>query len=501
MNYLRHSLFLMNPSERHQYFVKHLAAIETDPFGVEISRLALTLADFPNPNNWEITQADVFENGTLTDYLRRAGVVLCNPPFEAFDEEERVRYQIRSPKKPVELLERVLDDLHPSGVLGFVLPRNIIDGKGYKVIRRRLAQRFASLELTVLPDRAFQADSEIGLLVATEPIPHRVTHVIHRRVNDTVDAWRRFELRHEISAHYETDFDIDEASENLGIPELPEVWDSLTSHRQLHEFSVLRRGIQWNKPLTDDKGGETGYRKDFVLEREEEGFMLGVPPRTKFSVFETPHMDYLSRRPEDQLSEAWQLEWEKPKAILNKATRSRGPWRMAAFPDTQGVICYQTFYGIWSTAKYDEWILSAILNSPLANAFVATREGKTDITKGTLERIPMPYLTESQMERLKSLIADYRDAIAFPRTIHSGDPERLLMEIDALVLDGYRLIPRLETELLNYFRGVNQDRPTSHYFGDYLPADCDVYFSLSDHLSARFKNATSGELLRRSGLG
>ncbi len=500
MNYLRHNLFLMNPSERHQYFVKHLAAIETDPFGVEISRLALTLADFPNPNNWEITQADVFEPGAMADYLRSAGVVLCNPPFGAFDEDERARYQIRSPKKPVELLERVLDDLHPSGVLGFVLPRLVIDGKSYKAIRKRLAERFANLELTILPDKAFPADSEIGLLVATEPIPHKLCHVMHRRVNDSVDAWREFELRHEISAHYETDFDVDQASESLGIPELPEIWNFLNSYQQLHEFANLRRGIQWNKPLTDEHGHETGNRKEFVRDKPADGFMLGVAPRTKFTVFETPRLYYLSRRPENQLTDAWQLEWEKPKAILNKAARSRGHWRMAAFPDTQGVICYQTFYGLWPKSKYDESVLAAVLNSPLANAFVATREGKTDITKGTLERIPMPYLTEVQIERLRSLIAGYRNAIASPMIMHSGDPERLLMEIDALILEGYRMPPRLEHILLEFFRNHGNDRPTRHPFGNYLPADCEVYFSLSDHLSPRFRDATSGELLRRMGL-
>jgi hypothetical protein len=497
MNFLRQNLPLMNPSERHQYFVKHLAAIETDPFGVEISRLALTLADFPNPNNWEITQADVFQPGTMTDYLRRAGVVLCNPPFGSFDDDERVLYQLRSPKRPVELLERVLDDLHPSGILGFVLPRLVMDGKVYKAIRRRLAERFASLELTILPDRAFSKDSEIGLLVATEPIPHKVCHVVHRRVNDTEDAWRAFELKHEISAHYETDFDVEQATENLGIPELPEIWDFLNTYRQLHEFADLRRGIQWNKPLTDEHGHETGNRKELVRESVEDGFMLGVAPRTKFTVFETPRLYYLNIRLEDQLTDAWQLEWKKPKAILNKAARSRGAWRLAAFPDTEGVICYQTFYGVWPTANYDEWMLSAVLNSPLANAFVATREGKTDITKGTLLRIPMPYLTELQIERLRALIWDYRNEVTTPMS--SADPERLLMQMDALVLEGYRMPPKLEHQLLEFFRGQGSDRPTRHPFGDYLPPDCEVYFSLSEHLSPRFKDATIGEMLKRTG--
>jgi hypothetical protein len=74
------------------------------------------------------------------------------------------------------------------------------------------------------------------------------------------------------------------------------------------------------------------------------------------------------------------------------------------------------------------------------------------------------------------------------------------MEIDALVLDGYHMPPRLENEVLNFFQGQGEDRPTKHTFGDYLPSDCNVYFSLSAHLSPKFKNATVGKLLERMGL-
>ncbi len=503
MNHLRRkrTLFLMNAKERHQYFVRHLAAVEADPFGVEISRLALTLSDFPNPNNWDVAHADVFDPGTMTTYLRRAGAVFCNPPFADFSDEERDRYQFQSTHKPVEVLNRVLDGLHPSGVLGFVLPRNMIDGRGYKAIRRRLAERFENLQITVLPDRAFEADSEIALLVATEPIPHDVCRVIHRKVNDNKKSWRQFELRHELSFNYSTNFDIDQAEETLAVPELPEVWEHLLTYRRLKDFANVRRGIQWNKRLTDERGRETGFRKDLIRTKSDKGFMLGVAPRTKFSVFETPTLYYLSRRPEDQYNNNYQLPWEQPKVIVNKAARSRSAWRMAAFPDPRGLICYQTFIGVWPESnEYDVYILSAILNGPLANAFIATREGKSDITAEILDLVPLPYFTEFQKSQLQSLISDYLSAIDSDRRDNFA-LSHLLMKIDALVLDAYMLPPELENQLLSYFQGQAEYRRTTHQFSDYLPPNCEVYFSLSDHLSPEFKTATAGELLRRAELG
>jgi hypothetical protein len=167
---------------------------------------------------------------------------------------------------------------------------------------------------------------------------------------------------------------------------------------------------------------------------------------------------------------------------------------MAAFPDSEGLVCYQTFIGVWRKSdRYDEWALSAILNSPVASAFVATREGKTDITLQTLRNIPMPRFTSMQLVALRDLIREYQQTLIDFGSQHRS--EGLLKEIDALVLKGYGMPPRLERELLEFFRG--HARPTAHEFGEYFPQDCNVYFSLSDFLSPEFSSATAGELLKR----
>jgi hypothetical protein len=494
MNFLRqrHSLFGMNSVERHRYFVQHLEASETDSFGVEIARLALTLADFPNPNGWKITEKDVFDHGALSGELSRSGAVLCNPPFSDFDAGERARYRPAFVSKPAELLNIVLKDLHPEGILGFVLPRNIVDGQSYAGVRQQLAKRFATIELTLLPDRAFEkADYEVGLLLASDPIDHHACRVTNRKVNDTEDAWLEFERFHQVSTDHVAELEIDAASAHLLIPELPEVWDFLINYPTLGDVADLHRGIEWNVPLAQ-------HRSNLVRERPAEGFILGVPNQATFNVFDTPPLKYLNMRPEQQRGNAWQLPWHKPKAIVNKNTRSRGAWRLTAFADTDGITCYQNCTGVWPTSdQFDEWLLAAILNSPVANALVATREGKINITIETLKLIPVPHFTEVQKRRLRSLITLYRELIGSAPLMGplSDDPERVLKQIDALVLDGYRMPPRIERQLLDYFRG--QYRPTAHPFSDYVAPNCEVFFNLSNYLSPDFADASAGELLKR----
>ena len=497
MNFLRPRLFAMDASERHKYFVNHLAGIEADPFAVEISALALTLADFPNPNGWDIAHGDVFDDAVSDSYLQRAAVVLCNPPYSDFDPNERSQ----SPyvQRPAAVLDQVLKHLHPEGVLGFVLPRIFVDGRGaYAEIRERIAKRFASVEITVLPDRAFpDADSEIALLIAIDPIPHKALHVISRKVNDNPSAWADFEASHQVSCEYAAEFSFDSAEQSLLIPELPEVWNFLDSYPKLDNVAEIYRGIEWNIPLTEN-GRETGNRSQLVKNERTDGFREGIAPQTDFKMFEQPQTAYLNFRPEMQRGGPWRHAWEKPKAILNKAARSRGRWRMAAFPDSKGLACYQTYFGVWPTStSQDEWTLSAVLNSPVANAFVATREGKTDVTKETLLLIPVPIFTEAQRAKLLDLIKQYQQITsAVPLEGVRGDAEWLLKQIDATVLAGYRMPPRIERQLLDFFR--DQDRPIRHPFSEYFPQDFSMYFSLSDYLSPDFASASVGELLKRA---
>jgi hypothetical protein len=496
MNVLRQNLFGADASERHKYFVQHLVGIEQDPFAVEISKLALTLADFPNPDGWNIVSGDVFDPSVSVAYLKRAGVVLCNPPYRDFDSAERSRHGDDFVQRPAALLNYVLNHLHPEGVLGFVLPRVFVDGRGgYARVRELIAKRFATIAVTLLPDKAFDADSEIALLIATDPIPHRGCRVTNRKVNDDAASWRNFEQSQQVSSEFVAEFSVEEAKTSLNVPDLPEVWAFLVNSPSLATYAELHRGIEWNKTLTLH-GRETGRRTKLIKAEPTEGYRLGVAPKTTFHVFERPAMSYLSLLPEDQRHNAWKYPWNKPKVIVNKSTRSRGPWRMAAFPDSDGVVCYQTFIAVWPKSDVlDEVLLSAILNSPVANAFIATREGKTDITMENLELVPIPYFTEAQRDRLRKLIAEYQEITSGPLYSSTSDAERRLKEIDATVLAGYRMPPRIERQLLDFFRG--HERPTKHHFSEYIPAEWKVFFSLSEFLSPDFAAATTGALMKR----
>lgn len=495
MNHLRQQLSEYTSRERHRYFTKHLVGYEVDPFGAEVSRLALTLADFPNPNGWQINRADVFTNNqSFFSALRSAGVVLCNPPFEAFSSVERAIYGNVSARKPVELLSRVLAHLHPRGVLGFILPKNIVDGREYRAIRRALAARFESIVVTTLPDQAFEADHEVAVLVAQRPLEHSRVSVCHRKVADTLEAWKLFEHRLHVTSSECSSLTQIECAASIAIPELSDVWRELDECDRLGEHCELHRGIEWSLPLTES-GHETGNRGVLVKSQRAEGFALGVPPDAAIYCFLTPQTMYLDLKPEHQRGNAWTHAWNKPKVILNAATKSRRGWRIAAFHDQHGLTGYQNITGVWSET-YDLVALTAVLNSPVANAFVATREGKRHITIETLKNIPLPRFTLRQVAKLRSLVQELqeafsRDEVDFGSVVDEKHLEWVVKSIDATVLEAYDMAPRTERSLLDFFN--DQPRALPFRFSNYYPRAYAPCFPLADFLSEGFRRSTAGE--------
>ena len=159
----------MAPKDRHEYFVKMLSGIEDDEFALEVGRLSLMLADYPNADGWRLHKADAFSSPLFSDELRNANIVLCNPPFERFNKAEKTKYgQDLSATKAGEALRRVLEQ--PPRLLGFVLPRVFMEGNEYRQLRVKLGELYNTFELLSLPDRVFEhSDAETVVLLSTKP--------------------------------------------------------------------------------------------------------------------------------------------------------------------------------------------------------------------------------------------------------------------------------------------------------------------------------------------
>ena len=485
---------LLDPSwdarRRHRYFAERLLGFEHDPFAREVNKLCLTLADFPNPNGWNLEKADVFTSRKLTVALATARIVLCNPPFEEFSKADRLQYgSAIGTLKPLEVLRRTLRHAHPAAALGFVLPRTMVDGSSYRDVRGELARRFRQLEITALPDKVFRhADVETVLLLATGSSSERVTvhfrEVKKPQLRTFYDdgAATREDTGHFTASEAEAD--------GFHVPVLREIWEHLGRLPTLKTIAEIHRGVEWQAPFDEKK---------YLSNTERRGWWKGLRNVEEgFESYSLPKQIWLNPAQEFRLYDAWSRPWAKPKVIANAARKARGAWRLAAAPDESGLVCTQRYHCIWPSNGWSAKALSALLNSPVISAFAASREGKRHVSKKTLEACPIPRLTPGDLVTLEGLVDAYmttvNDSPENRLPLWGGgaweeSARRILLEVDALILRGYNLPPWLERQLLDFFSG--EKRPVPFAFGDYFPADFTANLPLHSYISSRFRASTA----------
>jgi hypothetical protein len=463
--------------QRHHFLVDHLAGDEIDAFAREVANLSLILADYPNHNDWNIGQANLFKGGALDAQLRRHNVILCNPPFGAFTAAERDRYSVakRSYSKAVAVLDAALD-AHPIA-LGFVLPRPFILERQFAEQRQRIEELYGAVELVELPDRTFRASKiEAALLIASDPRPP-AQPVIKLRSTEIADRDRVHFLRtgETTTQRHLTRPIADEPTGELWIPPLAPLWEYLEHYPRLGEKLKPSWGLQWTYHQTEafSDHPRPGFRKGLHRARRVRQFLLGRPVWLEY------RREFV-RRGYDQ-------DWGQAKLLMNEARLSRGPWRIGVALDTTGLAYSQQFFGLWPTALLTEaelLALSAVLNGPVANAYIAIHSPAKGIRKSIVARIPIPPSLPGQ---LLGLVTNYvvRLTNLEPLTQDDEHLAALLCQIDASVLEAYDLPPWLERQLLGYFRGA--ERPVAHPWMHWDDSHPMPGLRLAERLSGRFK--------------
>ena len=465
----------LSDKDRHDYFVRMLAGMEEEPFAIEVARLSLMLADYPNPDGWQLEQRDIFAAHDLKEQLTSARIVLCNPPFEDFSGPDRASYDgLRSVNQAADILHRVLDT-RPT-LLGFVLPRAFRDGQSFREARKRLVQQYGIIEITELPDRTFaHSDVQAVLLLAYEPqqgtVELRCSTVYRQDVSHFLATGKP-------SRTSLTRLSTAEAADLPVLRRFPleRVWEALGKHPLLESIAEVHRGIEYKIPLRE-------HWNKLVSSRPRRGFMLGlVNVEQDFEPFRAEAREYLNSSPALMRRGSYLTDmWEKPKAIANARRHSRGPWRLAAVPDRGGLVLYQNFMGVWPTADWTIEVLTAVLNGYVANAFADLREERDNRVQ-TIRAVPVPHLTITDIAAISRLVRNYergRDDLERNPSPQLADRCRQsLAEIDAAVLRLYDLPREVEVELAQHFAQAIRPGPPSNDDERQSSSDMSVQLSL-----------------------
>ncbi len=242
-----------NDEQRHDLLVKHIGGAEIDPFAVEVAKLSLILADYPNKNGWRIEEVDLFQKGALAARIADANVVLCNPPFQAFKAKGQAAYPDASKanlSKAVFALETSLQAA--PDMLGFVVPNTLLVDRRYHEQRRQIERSYSEIEMVALPDGVFNVSQvNTALLIARGRLEAGQSQRI--RSADVADRDKRlFATTGQPSRVRETTRTKAIGGDGaIWIFPSQTLWDALADRPKLRAFLHGHRGLRW-------KGGQKG---------------------------------------------------------------------------------------------------------------------------------------------------------------------------------------------------------------------------------------------------
>lgn len=482
---------------RNSYLRKRLHGVDIDPFSQEIARLALTLADVPNPNGWNLTQGDIFASDVVARKTREADIVLMNPPFESFGGQAERDWL---PNKAAETLRRVVDNLRPGAVLGFVGPQGILQNKQARAIRRELLEHHEIREVVLFADKVFEfGEPESTVILARKRGPERArTTVAIPFVRVREGAMEAFKRTQEAGPPDRISADdlLAEPDGPLFAPQLVEVWQYLRASglARIGDLAKIGQGLfhkgngsfvaESPEPFFDSSPGFCGW------------------DRTQLT-HQLPGVTYLNVNPVHIDREIMGLD-PHPHVLLNYARVSRGPWRLKALLDEEGRPVTSDFIVVRPVAKgLSLGSLWAILNSPLANAFAFCHLGKRHNLVGTLRELPVPDPGRVSLKPLEAAATAYLKAARFWSATAGSDDEamplfrhgsgkkakttppskeelhHLHLRVDAEVMKLYGLPPELERKLLDVFAAAPRKGVPFDQCG-YFPLELEGLHTIAD---------------------
>lgn len=429
--------------QRHNLLIKQVGGAEQDAFAVEVAKLSLILADYPNANGWKIEEADLFEENVLADCVQGADVILCNPPFEAFRPHEAEAYPQTykiSRSKAVFALEMALRA--KPDMLGFVLPNTVLVDRRYRKLRIEIEREFDEIEMVALPDGIFnKSQANSALVIARKSKDAGNLQLIRSSTvfdGDKVQfgaTGRPSLVREEKRARPA------KPAGNLWIYPSQRLWDRLGNLPRLGHYLRASWGLRWH-------GGQKGRVNDIPGDHREPGYQQ----TSSIDQFKLATPQWLDVNPEHILAGS-NLPWDEPKILCNATRLSRGYWRLAAAVDRHGHRATQQFMGLWpiNGADVDLDALAAIINGPVVNAFMAEHSFDKRFRITQLHDAPLPAEIPAGLGDLAR-----RFVTAARGEGNEAVLNRLIHEIDTVILDAYGLS---EDDTKALFDLLGDDRP------------------------------------------
>jgi len=416
---------------------------DKDTFARWIAALSLMIET--RWNGWDIEPGDLSDL-KLASISPAPTIVIGNPPFEL----TRIA------------VGKAVSQLPDRGLLGLVLPykyRGQVSRQG-EASRRELLTNCEILRVADLPAGVFAEAAEPSMILLAQKRsggPRATWVVLEHNIEGPVPEYRSRVLRGDFAVPTEVaqrDW-VDRKHCLMKSPRLPELWARVTSpvlsdacegpHLGIQlRRNKLKKGEPADPTLVQsaNPGGFVPFLRDTGRGRSAYGLPISA---------EISYLDYYGRR-DDIYRPLTPEEMEAHKVLIPRTVDTPYAWRLMAYVDDTGLFPENNFlYVIPRPTEHDVYRVAAVLNSTVANAWLAEHSDERNINVGLLAELPWPPLEplvgELVSELAFHLVRTQRQRSALGPRSSDGQgcvwmdwvARRILLRIDEILCGAYGL--------------------------------------------------------------
>lgn len=422
----------------HEYLTKMIEGYDIDKFASEVARLSLLLYGLPYGNKWKIHSGDLLRLGNK---VRVPYIILGNPPYKEIKEDGR-RVQ-----KAMAFLDKYFDWLHEEGYMGIILPESFLQNGSSVLQREKLLNEFDIIELWMLPGRIFENNCPTVVVIAQKKRVREENltkiKILVKNKNSIENYFKRWKWDFEFFVNMQKVWK-KEKNYKISVSPVEDILQKIMKVTQtVGNITDKIMGIKlpsdyacsgcpvdgWVPYIANGK-----YFRKYVISQK-------MRENIKFFNYHMPEDEQRKIKADNdglRLRQKYESLYAAANKVLVKMSGTPGEIDcIGAFVEEDGYYPGYAFYALISNdPKISNYVLCALINSKLINAFVRRGCVKRTLTTDVVKSIPVPLFSEEQVNKIEKYHWDIKEAYTLDDVQKADEIQE---KMDDIIFDAFEL--------------------------------------------------------------
>ena len=425
--------------DRHNYLTRMIEGYDIDKFASEVARLSLLLYSLPYGNKWNIHAGDLLRINKSK--IQVPFVILGNPPYE------EVRGNSQKKQKAAAFLDKYLEWLHDDGFIGIILPESFLQNDSSVSQREKLLNEFDIIELWMLPGQIFENNCSTIVIIAQKKKveDEKLTKIkVLVRNKESIRSYFKqrkwdFEFFVNIQKRWKN-----EPKYKISVSPVEDILQKIIKGKKtIGDITQNVMGIMFPSNYNFSRMQFDGWIPYIANANNFRKYVISPQMRDNVCFFDY-HMsekeekkikkDYKGLR----LRRDYESIYTASNKILVKMSSTPGEINcINALVDEDGYYPSHSFFVLISEdKKVSNYVLCALINSKLINAYVRRECVKRTLTTNVVRSIPVPEFSDVQISKIEQCYMSIKEACT---SEDKEKVEKIQKTIDDIIFEAFNL--------------------------------------------------------------